>query len=407
MRPAVTAECFRQLTARLKSGTPRQAEPAMTVAAPVGTPDPQPQPEAVSAPPPDMIAVPPPQDLPRPLRDAAEEAGDTAISLVELMATAAGLLPQERALAADALLLLLPRLDARQLARLAERVAIMDNPPPLVVAKLIRDPRPEVMGPVLERTAHLGEREMIAAVPVTDLPRLAFIAHRRVLPPALSGYLIASGDPGIILSVLRNPQAELPHDAFPRLAVIAASHPALLTPLATRADLPAATAFALYWDLSSELRRLIVSRFLTDSETLSRLLRMALGADGGGAAGSLREERPAPAEAFEQALETAARGELDEAAERFAALAGISSATALRIITDSLGEPAAVLFKALGVSRARFAEVLKGLSESGAFEGNTEALQGAFDALSFTKARVLLTYWDWLTRKMGPYAQGE
>ena len=77
------------------------------------------------------------------------------------MAAATGLLPQERALAADTLLLLLPRMPVRQLVRLAERVAIMDNPPPLLVAKLIRDPRPEIMAPVLERSANICDRDMI------------------------------------------------------------------------------------------------------------------------------------------------------------------------------------------------------------------------------------------------------
>ena len=72
---------------------------------------------------------------PAPRREPGEEAGDTALSLLELMAATTGLLPQERALAADTLLLLLPRMPVRQLTRLAERVAIMDNPPPLAGRK--------------------------------------------------------------------------------------------------------------------------------------------------------------------------------------------------------------------------------------------------------------------------------
>jgi hypothetical protein len=33
-----------------------------------------------------------------------------------------------------------------------------------------------------------------------------------------------------------------------------------------------------------------------------------------------------------------------------------------------------------------------------------EELQNVFDSLSFNKARILLTYWDWYVRKSGPYA---
>jgi hypothetical protein len=31
-------------------------------------------------------------------------------------------------------------------------------------------------------------------------------------------------------------------------------------------------------------------------------------------------------------------------------------------------------------------------------------LQSMFDTLSTTKARILITYWDWAVRKSGPYA---
>ena len=34
-----------------------------------------------------------------------------------------------------------------------------------------------------------------------------------------------------------------------------------------------------------------------------------------------------------------------------------------------------------------------------------EELKAVFDALSFTKARVLLIYWDWFMRRAGPYAK--
>ena len=129
---AVTAEAFRQLTARLRARRSLPRPPAQALAA-LPAPVPPPAPE---------LAL----DIPLPRRERApgDEAGDTAIILLELMAAATGLQPQERALAADTLLLLLPRMPSQQLVKLAERVAIMDNPPPLLVAKLIRDPRPEV-----------------------------------------------------------------------------------------------------------------------------------------------------------------------------------------------------------------------------------------------------------------------
>lgn len=456
----VTAESFRQLTERLKArkvapppvpdnviplrkALPRAAErapapaPAPDVdAIPITVPDtepaqPEPPPAAVAEPAAEVLvtapmaeAVPaePPveeaADSPLPAPDAEPvihggdgegEAGDTALALLELMATT-GPLPQERALAADTLLMLLPRIPARQLARVAERVAIMDNPPPLLVERLIRDPRAEIMGPVLERNANLCDRDMIAAAPVTDLERLRMIARRRTLSPVMSGHLVASGDPGVILALLRNGGAELPHQCFARLCALAAEHQVLLAPLATRSELPPEAAFELYWHLPPELRRLVLSRFLTDSGTLGRVLRLALAQDSAQSARTLRGEGPVEAAAidpaaFDAAFEAAAEGtRMDEAVRSFAELAGIAEGTARRILTDQQGDPTAVLFKAMGVSRTRFVEALDSLVAMGALEpGDSQDLQAVFDGLSFTKARMLLTYWDWFTRRAGPY----
>jgi uncharacterized protein (DUF2336 family) len=390
----VTAEAFRQLTARLRARTSPPPPPAKALAA-LPAPAPPPAPELIL-------------DIPPPRRERApgEEAGDTAIILLELMA-ATGLQPQERALAADTLLLLLPRMPSQQLVRLAERVAIMDNPPPLLVAKLIRDPRPEIVAPVLERNAHISDLDIVDQAGTGETKRVRMIARRRALSPVLSAHVVSSGDPVAILALLRNAGAQIPHQSFTRMAELAAEHPALLAPLVTRAELPAAMAFELFWSLPPELRRLILSRFLTDSIVLGKILRIALAEERSTAAAPARADGPVAGDALDVALEAAAALRKEEAALRFAELAGVDEATVHRILGDPYGEPAAVLFKALGLSRGRFAEAMESLrSGSGqeADERDSGELQAVFDALSFNKARMLLGYWDWFTRKTGPYA---
>jgi uncharacterized protein (DUF2336 family) len=387
---AVTAEAFRLLTAKLRAPRIRPPEPAPAPAPPEPVPEPAP---ALA------IEIPPP---PRREREPGEEAGDTAIVLLELMAGATGLQPQERALAADTLLLLLPRMTSPQLMRLAERVAIMDNPPPLLVAKLIRDPRPEVSSPVLERNNYLSDLDMIDHAATGDAERLRVIARRRTLSPVLSALVASGGDPAAILLLLRNAGAQISYQTFTRLAEMAVEHTNLLAPLVTRAELPASVAFDLFWSLPPELRRLILSRFLTDSIVLGKILRIALAEDRSSAAAPQREEAPEAAGALEAALEAAAAQRSEEAALRFAELAGLAEATVQRILADLHGEPVAVLFKALGLSRGRFIEAVDRLRT----EGSSGGLQPVFDALSFNKARMLLSYWDWSSRKTGPYAPG-
>ena len=61
----------------------------------------------------------------------------------------------------------------------------------------------------------------------------------------------------------------------------------------------------------------------------------------------------------------------------------------------------------MGVPRVRFEEIagLLRLSPACALrqDRKVEELQGLFDTLSFNKARVLLTYWDWAASQSGPY----
>ena len=64
--------------------------------------------------------------------------------------------------------------------------------------------------------------------------------------------------------------------------------------------------------------------------------------------------------------------------------------------------------KAVGTNRVRFGEIIDMLKASDfgiiSSDRSTTELQNIFDSMSFNKARVLLTYWDWAVMKSGPYA---
>ena len=80
----------------------------------------------------------------------------------------------------------------------------------------------------------------------------------------------------------------------------------------------------------------------------------------------------------------------------------------MRILCDRDGEPMAVLLKALGYTRSKFELALERMKNSDFHLLNADRiiaeLQSIFDMLSFNKARILLTYWDWFVLKSGPYA---
>jgi hypothetical protein len=165
-------------------------------------------------------------------------------------------------------------------------------------------------------------------------------------------------------------------------------------------------AFELFWFVPPELRRYILSRFLTDSETLNKILRITLATGGGDIPPA--DTRFPPRETIEAALSLVTEFRLDEAAQVLAEAAGISRDTSLRIFADREGEPMAVILKALGYPRGQLSEAMLklGSGENAIIRPGRviEELQNVFDSLSFNKARILLTYWDWYVRKSGPYA---
>jgi uncharacterized protein (DUF2336 family) len=330
------------------------------------------------------------------------QVSDFARSLLDMMASGSNAgLPQERALAADTLLRILPRLPQRALVQLSDRLAMMDHPPHLIVGKILQDPRIEVAGPLIENGVNLGERELISLIETGNIDKLRLVARRRRLSRVITTMLIASGQPSVLLTLVRNAHAEFAHESFVMLADAAKSEPDLLAPLCTRADLPTPQAFELFWLAPPQLRRYLLSRFLTDSETLTKILKITLATQGGELAADAEVDSVRTADA----LRLLGEGKLEEAYAMLSELCRTGVETIARICEDSSGEPLVAMLKILGIPRTQVQGVMQVLqrSELGVINPSRELeeLQSIFDTLSNNKARILLTYWDWATQKTG------
>jgi uncharacterized protein (DUF2336 family) len=344
-----------------------------------------------------------PENLP--IVAEGQDLAELTRSLLDMMAAGnASGLPQERALAADTLLRLVPRLELKPLIMLGQRLAMMDSPPNLLVSRLIRDPRVAVAGPLLEDCAHISDKDLEQIISEGEADKLRMIGRRRRLSRPISDALIKSGDPSVVLTLVRNMEAEISHDGFSSLLVLCENHEELLAPLATRQDLAAPVAFELFWLAPAQLRRFILSRFLTDSETLTKILKITKLAN----AEDDSEGEPMSQFVLLEALERAARGHTEIAAEELAAIMHLSPATVSRILGDIQGEAIVVMLKAAVYPRSSMAGLLKRLQEAElpliSRERDISDLQSMFETLSFNKARILLTYWDWAQSKTGPYA---
>ena len=230
----------------------------------------------------------------------------------------------------------------------------------------------------------MDDSDLIALAHSRNPAKLKLMARRRIISPALSEALIRSNDLETLINLVRNQGASFSIEWMWNLTRFAAAHPVLQAPLVTRADTPSPIVFHLFWRLPSELRRYVLSRFLTDSETISRILTMNRENDGGGdrkqADFSLLSSLPTrlPMKRA-RSRQTYSR----ECADRHEDRRGCR-----RRSSDGCAEG--------GWPYARqFADIV-------AKRTDAEALQAIFDTLSFNKARVLLTYWDWATSVPAP-----
>jgi uncharacterized protein (DUF2336 family) len=333
------------------------------------------------------------------------EVEDLSRSLLDMMASSASTgLPQERALAADTLLRILPRLSIRPLVNLAQRISMMDQPPIRIASKLLLDHRIEVAGPLLEDATSIPDQELFPVIEENETQKLRLLARRRKLSRAITDVLAKCNNSSVLLTLVRNSHAEISHNGFLILTAQAENHPDLLAPLCTRADLPAPQAFELFWMAPVQLRRYLLSRFLTDSQTLTKILKITLATQGDRLSTEEFPEADRTVDAFGHAL----NGDMERAANHVAELAQIDSATAMRILSDSSGEAIVALLKGIGFPRSSLEEFLTALQrvDNGLLSPLREIseLEALFDTLSFNKARILLTYWDWSTLKTGPYA---
>jgi len=316
------------------------------------------------------------------------ETGIRAHALLDIMAIPTeGSLPQERALANDTLLRLIPRMPLKSLRHLADRVCLMEAPSQMLVRRLINDPRIEVSGPLLEHAMTVDDSDLITVAHGRNPAKLKLMARRRLISPALAEALIQSNDVETLVNLVRNQGASFSIESMWHLTRFAAAHPVLQAPLVTRQDTPSPIAFQLFWRLPSELRRYVLSRFLTDSETITRILTMNRENDG-------KDRKQADLSLLAKLAEADSR----EAGEIYARLTHVSAEAGARIADDAGGEALTVALKAAGLTRAQFADVVEKRPDA-------EALKAIFETLSFNKARVLLTYWDWAARRTGPYAR--
>ncbi|MFO1088298.1 MAG: DUF2336 domain-containing protein [Hyphomicrobiales bacterium] len=331
------------------------------------------------------------RSTPARIESQAEDATRVILDIITLSGSTA--LPQERSLAVDALVELLPALPVEQLRAISARIAIMETPPPQVVSFLVRYADADVAAPIIETCSALTDPDLLGLIEEGNGTVLRMIARRRSVSSTVSARLAETGKGPVQLALVRNAGAAISAETFATLCRFARANPALHAPIATRPDLPPMVAFELFWWVEADLRRYLMTRFLVDTAAIGRILRILSNAPGQ-IGFAYPDERD-----VESFVDLLAGGQIGFATECLAGLLRIRQRTAKRMIEDPEGEALAVALKLLGMNRALAAKTMTVLSKADnaplRSDRDTQELQSIFDSLSTNKARVLVTYWDW------------
>lgn len=321
-----------------------------------------------------------------------------------LLGQADSLGARERALVFEILAQVLHDAEMAVRRGLAERLADERDVPRTLILTLADD-EIEIARPVLMRSALLTDDDLIGIVRRHATGHRAAVAQRSTVGAALGDALVESGEEEVILTLLRNPGAQISTRAMRSLSDAALRRQSLCEPLASRPELTPDLAARLYWIVSLELRRFVAQRFVLPRDLLDRALQTTMQR----LVDACRARRIVPPEAETVAGRLAEAGALTPAMlisvlrvgqirlfeVLFARAAGLTQPTVARMLEAGEGEMLAAACRAAGIDKGHFASIF--LLSRGARPGEQivdprelSRILAFFDRISPQAARALV-----------------
>ena len=160
-------------------------------------------------------------------------------------------------------------------ARLAERIARADWPPPRLVELLANDDI-EVARPVIAASPLLKDEALIRLITEATLAHRIEVAQRPRISEAVVRAAIAGDEPAVLTALAGNKTAEITPPCMARLVARAESVAALGAPLAAHPRMNAELAQSLYLWVGQALRAAIIARFDVDVTALDAAIAASL-----------------------------------------------------------------------------------------------------------------------------------
>ena len=321
----------------------------------------------------------------------------------------------ERAMTADLLVEMLREAEVADRARVARRLATLNDPPPALARLLLRDVF-LVARDLLENCLSLCDTDLVDCIRHGGMEHRRMIAQRRTVSDTVCEALVESMETPVIEAMLRNPSARLSGDAVESLVAATREHPRYIPLLLRRGELRPSHAYILFWWADAEARRVILQRFAVSREVLQEassdvfplaaqerwtdpLSRKAL---------QFIERRQrnraalekSPFESLDAAVMSSEDGLTRELIEEISYLSGLKPMTGAKIFTDQGGEPLAILCKATGLPKTALRALWRGLrrretDSSGALWPTLERVLITYDMIAVDRAQTVLRYWNW------------
>jgi uncharacterized protein (DUF2336 family) len=157
----------------------------------------------------------------------------------------------------EVLLRLSNEIELKARAKLAQRLAYMDNAPPKLIRSFAADDAIDVARPVLTYSPRLTDSDLTATAASKGQAHLYAIGRRAQLSEAVTEVLVERGDDRVVRALSRNPGARLSPASYGKLTSRALSDSVLAFGIARRDDIPRQCFIRLIEAASANVRELL------------------------------------------------------------------------------------------------------------------------------------------------------
>ena len=288
-------------------------------------------------------------------------------------------------------------------ALLANRLAVIDTAPPLVIRALAFDDLIEVAAPVLSKSERLDDDALIETARSKSQAHLMAISIRKVLSGAVTDVLVLRGNDEVIQSTVNNPGAEFSERGFTRLINRAEGDDTLATCLGMRPTMPRHLYLKLLAKASATVRERLEAANPQQAGEVPIAVREATRR--ARSAPSALTQETAIAHALVKSLYDDGRldefqvatfaeaGKFDEANAAIAALAKVPVSIAENMMVETRAEGVMILAKVSGMSWSTVKAIINMRDDlSGMDRADLQACKATYERLRPSTAQQVLRF---------------